>query len=140
MSSQMNSSPRRFEESLSWHLSWVPHTPASVSPHSWPPSRVTLFLQASLLSLIGCLMRPSEPDEFYKPGTKASVQTSQLVGATILAYVSIATLVVPLMLAYKVPSPHEYAFRLYKYSNGTLRPGQSKDSQAEGTENVKLHA
>ena len=97
---------------------------------------VTLFLQALLLSLIGCLMQPSEPDKFYKPGTKASVQTSQLVGATILAYVSIATLVVPLMLAYMVSLPCKYAFRLY--SNGTLRPGQSKDSQAEGMENVEL--
>ena len=83
---------------------------------------VTLFLQASLLSLIGCLIRPSQPEEFYKPGMQDSVQQSQLIGATIVAYISLVTFVVPFMLGYKIPSPREYAWQVY----GKLRSDQSQ--------------
>jgi hypothetical protein len=87
---------------------------------------VTLFLQASLLSLIGCIIRPSEREEFYKPGQQAAVQKAQLVGATIVAYVSLVTFVVPLILGYIIPPPREYMSRLYAKHRPKSSPSGTK--------------
>ena len=42
-----------------------------------------------------------------------SVQNAQLIGATIVAYISLVTFAVPCLLGFKIPSPREYAWRLY---------------------------
>ena len=40
---------------------------------------MVMLLQAALLSMIGCIVRPRMPDDVYNDGQKDSVQSSQMV-------------------------------------------------------------
>ena len=70
-----------------------------------------LFLQTAFLSMIGCIVRPSVPAEFYNAGKQDGVQSSQMV-ATVMGYAGALTLAAGLALKRDVPTPVQYAARL----------------------------
>ena len=68
---------------------------------------MTLLLQAALLSMIGCIVRPRMPDDVYNDGQKASVQNSQMV-AVITGWIGAFGPLVAALLKQTVPTPVEY--------------------------------
>ena len=75
-------------------------------------SALTLFLQAALLSMGGCIVRPSIPADFYNAGTQDGVQRSQMV-AVVMGFVGALTLALGLALRKQgVRTPMQHATRL----------------------------
>ena len=52
---------------------------------------VVLLLQAGLFSMIGTIVRPSMPADFYNAGEQDGVQSSQMV-SVIMGYIAVLTL------------------------------------------------
>mmetsp|Transcript_59330 Transcript_59330/g.64056 ORF Transcript_59330/g.64056 Transcript_59330/m.64056 type:complete len:117 (-) Transcript_59330:125-475(-) len=75
---------------------------------------ITLLLQAALLSMLGCIVRPHEPDEFYNEGEKDNVQNAQMV-AVIIGFIGAVGTIVALLLQQKIPTPIEYFLSLYNH-------------------------
>mmetsp|Transcript_59331 Transcript_59331/g.64057 ORF Transcript_59331/g.64057 Transcript_59331/m.64057 type:complete len:137 (-) Transcript_59331:228-638(-) len=73
---------------------------------------ITLLLQAALLSMLGCIVRPHEPDEFYNEGEKDNVQNAQMV-AVITGLIGAVGTIVAVVLQQKIPTPIEYFLSLY---------------------------
>ena len=73
---------------------------------------LTLFLQAALLSMGGCIVRPSIPADFYNAGTQDGVQRSQMV-AVVMGFVGALALALGLALRKQgVRTPMQHATRL----------------------------
>ena len=92
---------------------------------------ITLLLQAVLLSMLGCIVRPHEPDEFYNAGEKDNVQNSQMV-AVITGWIGATGPLVAALLKEHVPTPGEQLLALHSHFKGDgappLTPGiQLKD-------------
>lgn len=68
---------------------------------------MVMLLQAALLSMIGCIVRPRMPDDVYNDGQKASVQSSQMV-AVITGWIGAFGPLVAVLLKQTVPTPVEY--------------------------------
>jgi len=79
-----------------------------------PEAAATLLLQAALLSMLGCIVRPHEPDDFYNEGEKENVQNAQMV-AVITGWIGATGPIVAALLKQKVPTPVEYFIFLYYY-------------------------
>mmetsp|Transcript_45892 Transcript_45892/g.46572 ORF Transcript_45892/g.46572 Transcript_45892/m.46572 type:complete len:226 (-) Transcript_45892:229-906(-) len=73
---------------------------------------ITLLLQAALLSMLGCIVRNHEPDEFYNEGEKDNVQNAQMV-AVITGLIGAVGTIVAVVLQQKIPTPIEYFLSLY---------------------------
>jgi len=77
-----------------------------------PEAAITLLLQAALLSMLGCIVRPYEPDDFYNEGEKDNVQNAQMV-AVITGWIGAAGVMIAVLLKEKVPTPIEYLISLH---------------------------
>ena len=73
---------------------------------------MTLLLQAVLLSMLGCIVRPHEPAEFYNEGQQKKVQSAQLV-AVITGLIGGLGPIIAVLLKQKVLTPVEYVVTLY---------------------------
>ena len=82
-----------------------------------PEAAVTLILQAALLSMLGCIVRPHVPLEFYKDGARDNVQNSQMI-AVVMGWVGGIGLIVALLLKENVSSPCEALLSLFSSSAG----------------------
>ena len=78
---------------------------------------ITLLLQAALLSMLGCIVRPNEPDEFYNEGEKDNVQNAQMV-AVVTGWIGAVGTIIALLLKQKIPTPMEYSICFYNYVVG----------------------
>lgn len=88
---------------------------------------ITMLLQAALFSMLGCIVRLNEPDDFYNEGEKDNVQSSQMV-AVITGWVGAVGLIVALvLLQQEIPTPIEYSVSLYRwcFSIGEKRMGEA---------------
>jgi len=80
-----------------------------------PEAGTTMLLQASLLSMLGCIVRPNEPDDFYNEGEKDNVQNSQM-SAVVTGWIGAAGVIVALvLLQQEIPTPIEYSVSLYHW-------------------------
>ena len=85
----------------------------------------------ALFSMLGCIVRPHEPDEFYNAGEKDNVQNSQMV-AVITGWIGATGPLVAALLKEHVPTPGEQLLGLHSHFKGDgappLTPGiQLKD-------------
>ena len=62
-----------------------------------PEAAATLILQSALLSMLGCIVRPHVPLEFYKDGARDNVQNSQMI-AVVMGWVGGLVPIVALLL------------------------------------------
>ena len=79
-----------------------------------PEAAITLLLQAALLSMLGCIVRPSEPDEFYNEDQKDAVQNSQL-AAVITGWIGAFGPIIAALLKQEILTPVEYIVSFYSY-------------------------
>lgn len=93
-----------------------------------PEAAITLLLQAALLSMLGCIVRPNEPDEFYNEDQKDAVQNAQLV-AVITGWIGAFGPIIAALLKQEILTPVEYMVSFYSYIF-------SKDEPRGLTENV----
>mmetsp|Transcript_30461 Transcript_30461/g.46623 ORF Transcript_30461/g.46623 Transcript_30461/m.46623 type:complete len:192 (+) Transcript_30461:110-685(+) len=77
-----------------------------------PEAAMTLLLQAALLSMLGCIVRPYEPAEFYNEGQQKKVQSAQLV-AVITGWIGGLGPIIAVLLKQKILTPVEYVVTLY---------------------------
>lgn len=77
-----------------------------------PEAGIVLLLQAALLAMLGCIVRPFEPEEFYNEGQQDNVQNSQLSGV-ITGWIGAFAVLIVVMFKQEVPTPIEYAVSLY---------------------------
>jgi len=82
-----------------------------------PEAAATLLLQSALLSMLGCIVRPHEPLEFYNDGERDNVQNSQMI-AVVMGWVGGLGPIVAMLLKENVPSPFEALLSLYSSSAG----------------------
>lgn len=77
-----------------------------------PEAAATLLIQADLFSMLGCIVRPHEPLEFYNDGQRDAVQNSQIV-AVITGWIGALGPIVAALLKEDVPSTCESLLSLY---------------------------
>ena len=93
-----------------------------------PEAAATLILQSALLSMLGCIVRPHVPLEFYKDGARDSVQNSQMI-AVVMGWVGGLVPIVALLLKENVPSPCEALFSmlLSLFSSSASKGGAAEE-------------
>jgi len=79
-----------------------------------PEAAITLVLQAALLSMLGCIVRPYEPNDFYNEGQQDKVQNAQSV-AVITGWIGAFGPIVAALLKEKIPTPVQLIVALYSY-------------------------
>ena len=86
---------------------------------------VVLLLQTGLFSMIGTIVRPSIPADFYNAGEQDGVQSSQMV-SVIMGYIAVLTLAAGVALRRDVPTPVQYAMRLLGLTKAASKEDDEK--------------
>lgn len=93
---------------------------------------MTLLLQAALLSMMGCIARPYEPEDLYNEGQQDKVQSSQMV-AVVTGWIGAFGPIVAALLKQSVPTPVEYAMALLSCD---ANEGNAKATDADVVEMI----
>ena len=75
--------------------------------------------------MLGCIVRPYEPAEFYNEGQQDKVQNAQMV-AVITGWIGAFGQLLAVLFKQKIPTPAEYVMNLYSYV-----VGKGKDEAVE---------
>jgi len=97
-----------------------------------PEASITLLLQASLLSMLGCIVRPHEPDDVYNEGAKDNVQSAQLV-AVITGWIGAFGPIVAALIKQQVPTPIDYVTTFYSSYFASSKDDKGVAEDATGT-------
>jgi len=86
--------------------------------------------------MLGCIVRPQEPDEFYNEGQKDVVQNSQLV-AVITGWIGAFGPIIAVLLKQEVPTPIEYTMSYLSYAFSKDETTETIKDETTETVNVK---